>query len=274
MLTRKLKLTLFLVATIVALIPFQIVAQGQAIIRTRTAEQDGDNPPVVQDNIMVFESSDLGPGRAITLSAPVAGDFSFITPSYFGDTSQMIMDPQIKQHLELDDDQMAKLKDIQKQFAERMKNELNFSHGPGADPAQMKNIGKLIQEINAERKSAMGSVLLPHQSKRLEQIALQMKMKNRGDAATLVSKDVAEELGIDEDQQKRIKSRAAEIKKEMEQEIARVKEEARKKLMRELTPTQRKQLDELMGEKFERKKVDYRERFRRMQERRNRDDDN
>ena len=112
----------------------------------------------------------------------------------------------------------------------------------------------IVKQISKERKAAFGAVLLPHQSKRLNQISTQIEMKNRGDATALVGSRLAEELGIDDKQKKKIQKRSAEIKAELADKIAKLKEDARKELLRELKPDQRKKLNELVGEKFEQNK--------------------
>ena len=53
-------------------------------------------------------------------------------------------------------------------------------------------------------------------------------------------RELAEELGIDDEQKEHLKKRSAEIKAELDADIAKLKEKARQKLLRELRPDQRK----------------------------------
>lgn len=94
-------------------------------------------------------------------------------------------------------------------------------------------------------------MLLPHQLERLKQVALQIQMKKRGAANTLLSDAVTEELGIDSEQKKRIQERQEELKKELADRMAKLKEEIRDKLLNELTAEQKKKLEEISGDDFD-----------------------
>lgn len=108
----------------------------------------------------------------------------------------------------------------------------------------------------------MEGLLLPHQLERLRQVALQMQMQKRGAAKTILSPEIAEELGIDKAQQKRIREREKELVKEMEDRIAKLKEEMKEKLMSELTTEQKAKLGELSGKTFEYKPASMTDRIR------------
>lgn len=258
-------------------------AVGQEVIIKQAGPQEGSTPPpAVQQRAVLVEAVDDGSGSPRIYSFSTSGD-GFVMDSTLpmvgswaghlpADPSHLINMPQVRKDLELDDDQIRQLQEIQNEFNEKMRGKMNFTHGPDADPNQFKEMRKVLREITEQRKAALGAVLLPHQSKRLQQISTQMKMKNQGDANALVSKDIAEELGIDEDQKKRLKDRAAEIKREMEEEIARIQEEGRKKLLRELTREQRDKLEEMTGDKFELKREQSRRSIQRLRSPRNEDD--
>ncbi len=155
----------------------------------------------------------------------------------------------VQKDLELDQDQIKELKKIQQDFNQQVNEEMKSARS-GGGKFDTKKWSQTYQRLSEERKSAMGAVLLPHQSKRLEQIRTQMQIKSRGDLRTLVGQSVAEELGIDEDQKNQLKKRSAEINAELQEEIAKLKEQAREKLLRELRPDQRKKFKEMVGEKF------------------------
>ena len=165
----------------------------------------------------------------------------------------LVFNSNVRKDLELDDEQIRKLNAIRTEFSQRLNDGMkdarsgkNFDH---------RKWSKTYAIIEKERKMALGAVLLPHQSKRLKQISTQMKMRNQGDVNVLISKSVAEELDIDEEQKKQLRKRASELKSEMEKEIARLKDKYREKLIRELRPEQRKKLKEMVGDEFENKKA-------------------
>ncbi len=167
-------------------------------------------------------------------------------------TGRLLSNSQVQKDLELDQDQITELRKIQDDYQKQIRNEIKQARKNKS--FNSKKWKEISQRIFKERKSAMGAVLLPHQSKRLKQIAAQMELKNRGDLNALIGSNLASELGIDDEQKERLKKRAAEIKKEFDEEVARLKKEAQQKLFRELRPDQRKKLDELTREKFEYKR--------------------
>ena len=161
----------------------------------------------------------------------------------------LIYDSNVRRDLELDDNQIKRLDSIQKEFRERLKAEMQNARTGGEFDSRKWN--KTYLTLAKERKTALGAVLLPHQSKRLRQIANQIKMRNQGDVNALVGKAMAEELNIDKDQKKQLQKRAAELKAEMQKEIAKLKEKYREKLIEGLRPDQRRKLREMVGDKFE-----------------------
>ncbi len=163
--------------------------------------------------------------------------------------TRLMSNTNVRKELELDDRQIQRIQEIQKNFSQQLNDGMKQARtGKSFDS---KKWNKTLQQIIKERKTAMGAVLLPHQSKRLKQIALQMEMRNKGDVNALVGKQMADELEIDEDQKKHLRKRSAELKKELEQEIVKLKQKYREKLFRELRPSQRNKLKQMIGDKFE-----------------------
>jgi len=248
------------------------LANGQVVMRMQT--QDGGTVQDVQSQAIIV-TGESGENGVMEFSTVVSDGASLALPMLGGslgsDMSSLMLDPQVRNELELVDDQVQQLKDIQAEFGKRLKDNLKFDAG-NPDPERMKNISNIIKEMNAERMEKVHSVLMPHQSKRLKQISRQMSMKNKGDVNALTGDEVAEELGIDDDQKKRLKERSKEIQKELQAEIAKLKKKAREDLMKELRPEQRKQMEEMLGDEFEYKKRDWRKEMQERRSRRNSDD--
>ena len=245
---------------------------AQVVMRLQTQDQDGGGP-VVERSAVVLQGTGIdGNFQFHTYSTDGALPMAFNGLGGWGgmsaDPSQLVFDPQVRNDLELDEDQVKQLKKIQRDFSKQMQEKMKFTSGPDADPKQYQKFAEIMKKIGKERQAAMGAILLPHQEKRLKQIATQMDMKGRGDANFLASKNMASELGIDDEQKKRLKKRAAEIKAEMEAEIAKIKEKGRDKLLKELKPSQRKQLEEMLGDKFERKQTNWRDRIEKLRKER------
>ena len=126
----------------------------------------------------------------------------------------------------------------------------------------MSEIAKQLAELQRGKQTRLESILLPHQLERLRQVALQVQMKKRGAANTLISEKIAEELGIDVAQKKRIEERQIELKEELAQRMKALKKEIRDKLLDELTSEQKRKLEKLSGNDFEYKPNDIPDRIR------------
>jgi hypothetical protein len=116
---------------------------------------------------------------------------------------------------------------------------------------------EVINKISKETAKGVEEILLPHQTKRLKQIMTQTRLQQLGygGAAALTGDEVAQELGITEEQRDELKKKEEEIRQDMQKKTQefykKLQEESREKLFSVLTPAQRKKLDELIGEKFE-----------------------
>jgi len=123
-----------------------------------------------------------------------------------------------------------------------------------------------MEERAKEANAKIEKTLLPHQIKRLKQIALQL----RGVGA-LANREVAEALGLTDEQKKEIEevqaanretmmTRARELfqgggerpdREKMREQFQKLREEADGKLLAVLKPKQMKKFEELKGEPFE-----------------------
>lgn len=256
-----------LCGAIAALHPSMILAQetdpgegGEFIESSSTmvieADGDGINPPAIQ----VFSSSDGGTNMGMFVATPAM--------SPMGDAFTLANNEDIQKELELLDDQVEQLNAINKEFSEQISEELKGLREGNMNLENPRRLADLIQELEKKKRARMQEILLPHQFDRLQQISLQQQMKHRGEAATLMSDQIAEQLGITDEQKERMKERSEEIKKDLAEKIEQLKLEARDELLQELTREQRKKLEELTGPAYEIKPVDMSERIRKARERR------
>jgi hypothetical protein len=226
---------------------------GNIIIASRSQDENGGT----FENIQIMGAADFGAG----------GGTFMISPSFAGagaDPWSIVNMPQIQDELDLVDSQKQQLQDLQKEFSEQMSKNMQSFTKDGFSKEHAKAMRDVIAEMQETMKSKMGDILLPHQMDRLNQVSVQMEMKNRGDAKALMGKRIAEALGIDDEQKKRIEDRSKEIEQKLKAKIEKLKEEAREELMGELSSTQRKKLKDLMGDRFEMKPFNFREQAEKM----------
>lgn len=214
---------------------------GAAIIVSSTETSDG-GPPVMDMQIMT-----VGEGGFFMGSAPVNMGFEMASGS---DPFSMLSMGDIQKDIELVPEQRDQLKELDEAFAKRMKEQLAEMRAGGFAPDRSKAIGETMKKMAEEKQAAVRQILLPHQIDRLQQISLQSRMKNSGASGVLADKKLAEELGITEEQQEKIRKRAEELAKELQAKIEALREETREELLQELTAGQREKLAKMIGEKF------------------------
>jgi hypothetical protein len=241
--------------------------------------------PAVDGNVI-----ELAPQvHALSLSADaLVGETVFFAQPWGSDPASLLDMGNVQKELDLIDEQKDRIREaqrkshdaMQKHFAEmralhtRRIRDLQDSEqntqpkdgaargaaggGPGPvppriveQPEEFKKSQERVKQLRDQLAKEVEDVLLPHQKKRLEEIALRMKMKQRGTSGSLVESELAKTLDIDDTQKERIRRRAMEVQKELEEKIAKLREEARDEILSELSPEQHRKLKDLLGADFD-----------------------
>ena len=168
------------------------------------------------------------------------------------DPLSLLDNKDVREELEFVDDQLDEFRAAQDELRQQILDRAKSLAGAGKlDPSQMSEIAKELAKLKKGAQKSLESMLLPHQLERLRQVALQIQMKKRGAANTLISGKIAEELGIDAAQKKRIENRQEELEEELDRRMEELKKEIRDKLLDELTSEQKRKLEKLSGDDFE-----------------------
>jgi hypothetical protein len=226
----------------------QIIEMSTDIVQDEEGEGAGMR-------IMSFSTSgdfDMSNGSALMMASPMGnGGFSFGGPDQFG----LLGDSGFQSELNLVDEQIERFKEVQENFNERMTEvtkQMRSDDGKlNLDADVIERIRALSEEIKAQKKEEIEGLLLPEQLERLKQVTLQKKMSQQGAMSALRGKEVAEALGLDEEQLSSLREKSKELSARVQEEIAAAKEKARKELLDELTPDQQEKLKTMIGEKFE-----------------------
>lgn len=256
------------------------VQTGEAVEMTVIAGDETGGAP------MIFATSEsVGPDGARSglriMSSPgtmnfvggLGGDFVMPAP----DPWSMLNNPSVQKDLELVGDQLEKVKELQSEFAQQMKDQIGDFQKGGLSRDRLKGLPELMKKLREQQREQMQGLLLPHQVERLKQVAFQTHMKQAGAEGALTSEAVAEQLGITEEQIERLKTRSKEIKAKLAEDMAKLKEKAQQELLMELTPDQRAKIKEMTGDKYEPQSKDWEDSFNRTRSRLNRrrgNDDN
>jgi hypothetical protein len=227
----------------------------------------------------------ISPDGVMVYSAP-----SFYVQPWGGDDPSSLLEMgNVQKELELIDEQKERLREAQrkmhegrqKHFAEqrelhtrRIRDRQDYEAAAGrsaggntdgqnsrvqrlteaqiaAQKEEFKRSQERLKELRDQLAKEVEDVLLPHQKKRLDEIALRMKMRQRGTTGSLVDTELAKSLDITDAQKDRIRRKAEEVQKDLEEKIAKLREEARQEILEELSPEQKTRLKELLGAEFD-----------------------
>jgi Spy/CpxP family protein refolding chaperone len=160
---------------------------------------------------------------------------------------------EVQQELQLVDEQQEKVDGIATEIRDQMRAEMQemFSRMRDLSDEERRErfdeIRSRMEKVNADVEKRLKKVLLPHQFDRLKQIDLQVRLQQRG-AGALTSGELAETLGLSDEQREKLERRAAEVQQELEQQISQLRIDARNKMLDVLTPEQRAKLESLLGD--------------------------
>jgi len=143
----------------------------------------------------------------------------------------------VRKELELLDEQVEKLQGLRDEIDMRsMFQDLR-------DVPQEERREKMQQALEQARnkmQARMNEILLPHQVARLDELAVQFSMRGAGG---LLGGQVAEKLGVSEEQGEQLREKSREMRREMERKL-------QEQLIKELKPEQQEKLKKLMGKPF------------------------
>lgn len=157
----------------------------------------------------------------------------------------------VQAELELLDDQKKQVNDLREKSTQKMRELFgNLRGGEGGD-RRGDELRDAFRKAAEETQAEVDKILLPHQTKRLKQLEVQMQMRGRGVLGALGGGDVPEKLGISEEQREKLREKAQGLDEEVRKKTAELRKQAQEQLIASLTEDQRKQFNELIGEPFE-----------------------
>ncbi len=173
-----------------------------------------------------------------------------------GQSLQWVQIPQIEKELEIVPEQKEALEKLRTETYDKVRT-LWPATAEGDPQTRQQRYFAAAQSLADETERKIREILLPHQIRRLSQVMLQMRLAQTGyrSTQTLATGDVAEELGITDEQRSQLKHAEQAALEEMRVKLVefqkKLQEESREKLLSVLTASQRRQLDAMLGDKFE-----------------------
>ncbi len=219
---------------------------GQAImIQADSTAMEGEAP------VMNFQVMSADSAGGVFFDSGSDGGMSLNTMSMGSDPWSMLSMKDVQDDIELVPEQKEQLSTIRQQFNDRIQEQMKAMRTGGFGAGQGRELADTFRQLQEEQKEAVNKVLLPHQIERLQQVALQSRMKNSGTSGVLADKKLIEDLGITDEQKEKLRTKAQELAKELQEKIEALRAETREELLQELTAEQREKLQKLMGVKFE-----------------------
>jgi hypothetical protein len=170
-----------------------------------------------------------------------------------------VIDKKVQSELDLIPEQREELKQISKNLRQHrsdMSKDLKTFSNSGVSEREIelrrRDLADQFEEKKQEAHSRVTGLLLPHQVDRLKQVTVQLVLKQVARKTKISSGILAPQilsyLEVDDNQAKRLESKANELQQRIAKEIQRLTSEAREELMDELTPEQRDKYKKLVGE--------------------------
>jgi hypothetical protein len=170
-----------------------------------------------------------------------------------------VIDKKVQTELDLIPEQREELKQISKNLRQHrsdMSKDLKTFSNSGVSEREIelrrRDLADQFEEKKQEAHSRVTGLLLPHQVDRLKQVTVQLVLKQVARKTKISSGILAPQilsyLEVDDNQAKRLESKANELQQRIAKEIQRLTSEAREELMDELTPEQRDKYKKLVGE--------------------------
>lgn len=168
-----------------------------------------------------------------------------------GGALNLLQREEVREELELLDDQVKQLTELREKSTAKMRD-LFANTRPGGDAGndRREEMRETFRKFAEETQAEVDKVLLPHQSKRLKQLEAQMRMRGGGVLGALGG-DVAQQLGVNEAQQEKLREKARELEADLRKKTNELRKQAQEQLLASLTAEQRAQFKELIGEPFE-----------------------
>lgn len=167
----------------------------------------------------------------------------------------------IQADLEILDSQIEQLKLVREEMFRELNSKAselmsgNAHSGGEENRAAKEELRSFIKSRTRDYQKMLDKVLLPHQQKRLAEIALQERIQKIGPHGVLLKSEYAAELsellGLSAAQKVKLKSVGQQARKKLIEKIEKAKSEAMMEILAVLDTNQRSQLEELMGQPFE-----------------------
>jgi Spy/CpxP family protein refolding chaperone len=158
----------------------------------------------------------------------------------------------VKRDLEIVPDQEDKLRDLQEEMRDRMREQFEGLRDLSDEERReaFTGIREKMEKITAEIDKDIDGILMPDQRAKLDQRVLAQSVQFGG-AGALTNSTAARALGLTEDQRKKLEEKAREVQEELQAKIEKLREDAEDEILAVLSPDQREKVKKLISERPE-----------------------
>jgi hypothetical protein len=240
---------------------------GPSLFAQEPEAEDPDAPQVEQRSAVIMAaSSDGGQLEIQTFEMPHGdGPISaarFVLPSgammadggIQSNSIGWLQDDNILSELDVVDEQRQQLQQLCDEIQQRRSDFAATVRDLPADK-RVQYIRDFSSLLTANVDDQVEQILLPHQLERVKQIQLQTKMRRAG-VRSLDQKELAEALGITDEQREKLKKKQAEVEKQLRKKIDQLRKEALDEVLSVLTAKQREKLKDMVGTEYDFKQRD------------------
>ncbi|MBX3416082.1 MAG: hypothetical protein KF851_00645 [Pirellulaceae bacterium] len=239
---------------------FLALASACANLGSELCAQDNQDEGVqVQSSNAIVVSAEKGPGgemQVMSFSSSGDGPMSFSMPMGLmgagpSDPFSLLSNPGVQGELDLVGSQLDRYLDLQKSYAKEIQEHVQKITQGNFSREESGKLREVIQSIEERKKAEIENLLLPMQRERLKQISLQQRMQNAGAVNALGDEEMRKELGLSDDDVKRLKEKAKDLNEKLKKKLKELQLEIRDELLDELTSEQRAKVKSMLGDRFD-----------------------
>jgi len=136
-----------------------------------------------------------------------------------GGSAMLLMNPQVREQLELSSDQIQRLEDMQADLRDEMQEMFRGGRGGGGDMREQ------IEKLTTRMQKDLDGVLLKHQRDQLAAMQASMTMQRGGGAAGVLNNPaLVKQLGLSDAEAEKFRKQAEELRAKQAEEEAKLRE--------------------------------------------------
>ena len=172
-----------------------------------------------------------------------------------GGSFALLQDENVKKELDLVDEQVSKITSLQEKLQEDLRSQFqgqDFSSfrdlSEDERNARVEEMRAKSQKVTDAAQKQLDEILLPQQRERLKQIVVQQQLRRQGTSDALSEGELAEQLGITEEQKQRLADKQREVETALREKMEKLRQEAQDEVLSVLSDSQKSKLKQMTGE--------------------------